>query len=151
MNFISKAVGSVRQYIRTDWASNRVRFCTEVFAWACSVVSAVMFAATVPNIPVVPLYTIFIAGCFASAWACWTRRSFWLDGQFRVPGCDRWCRLDPIPVAELNFGCSWLASNSLGRCRFFRSRLFLFNHRRSNFRHQWNWSSCSRLWNLVWC
>ena len=46
MNFISKAVGSVRQYIRTDWASNRVRFCTEVFAWACSVVSAVMFAAT---------------------------------------------------------------------------------------------------------
>ena len=78
MNFISKAVGSVRQYIRTDWASNRVRFCTEVFAWACSVVSAVMFAATVPNIPVVPLYTIFISGCCASAWACWTRRSFGL-------------------------------------------------------------------------
>ena len=78
MNFISKAVGSVRQYIRTDWASNRVRFCAEVFAWACSVVSAVMFAATVPNIPVVPLYTIFISGCCASAWACWTRRSFGL-------------------------------------------------------------------------
>jgi hypothetical protein len=78
MNFISKAVGSVRQYIRTDWVSNRVRFCAEVFAWACSVISAVMFAATVPNIPVVPLYTIFISGCFASAWACWTRRSFGL-------------------------------------------------------------------------
>ena len=78
MNFISKAVGGVRQYIRTDWVSNRVRFCAEVFAWACSVVSAVMFAATVPNIPVVPLYTIFISGCCASAWACWTRRSFGL-------------------------------------------------------------------------
>ena len=78
MDFISKAVGGVRQYIQTDWASNRVRFCAEVFAWACSVISAVMFAATVPNIPVVPLYTIFIAGCFASAWACWTRRSFGL-------------------------------------------------------------------------
>lgn len=78
MDFISKTVGSVRQYIQTDWASNRVRFCAEVFAWACSVISAVMFAATVPNIPVVPLYTIFIAGCFASAWACWTRRSFGL-------------------------------------------------------------------------
>jgi hypothetical protein len=63
MDFISKAVGGVRQYIQTDWASNRVRFCAEVFAWACSVVSAVMFAATVPNIPVVPLYTIFISGC----------------------------------------------------------------------------------------
>jgi len=78
MNFISKAVSSVRQYIRTDWASNRVRFCAEVFAWACSVVSAVMFAATVPNIPVVPLYSIFISGCCASAWACYTRRSFGL-------------------------------------------------------------------------
>jgi hypothetical protein len=78
MDFISKAVGGVRQYIQTDWVSNRVRFCAEVFAWACSVISAVMFAATVPNIPVVPLYTIFIAGCFASAWACWTRRSFGL-------------------------------------------------------------------------
>ena len=78
MNFILKAASSVRQYICTDWASNRVRFCAEVFAWACSVISAVMFAATVPNIPVVPLYTIFISGCFASAWACWTRRSFGL-------------------------------------------------------------------------
>ena len=78
MDVISKAVGGVRQYIQIDWASNRVRFCAEVFAWACSVISAVMFAATVPNIPVVPLYTIFISGCFASAWACWTRRSFGL-------------------------------------------------------------------------
>lgn len=78
MNFISKAVSSVRQYIRTDWASNRVRFCAEAFAWTCSVISAVIFAATVPTIPVVPLYSIFIAGCCASAWACWTRRSFGL-------------------------------------------------------------------------
>ena len=78
MDFISKAVDGVRQYIRTDWSSNRVRFCAEVFAWACSVVSAVMFAATVPYIPVVPLYSIFITGCVCSAWACYTRRSFGL-------------------------------------------------------------------------
>lgn len=78
INFIFKAKENVQNYIRTDWASNRVRFCTEVFAWACSIVSAIMFAATVPNIPVVPLYTIFIAGCCASAWACYSRRSFGL-------------------------------------------------------------------------
>jgi len=66
------------QYVKEDWKGHRVRFCAEVFAWACSVVSAIMFAATVPNIPVVPLYSIFIAGCCASAWACWTRRSFGL-------------------------------------------------------------------------
>ena len=78
MNFVYTAVANVRQYIRTDWKSNRVRFCAEVFAWACSVVSAVIFAATVPNIPVVPLYSIFIAGCVSSAWACYTRKSFGL-------------------------------------------------------------------------
>lgn len=65
-------------YIQEDWRSNRVRFCAEVFAWTCSVVSAVIFAATVPNIPVVSLYGIFISGCCASAWACWTRQSFGL-------------------------------------------------------------------------
>jgi hypothetical protein len=78
MNFVYTAAANVRQYIKTDWKSNRVRFCAEVFAWACSVVSAVIFAATVPNIPVVPLYTIFIAGCVSSAWACYTRKSFGL-------------------------------------------------------------------------
>ena len=75
---MNKIVQDVIQYVRHDWHSNRVRFCAEVFAWACSVVSAVIFAATVPTIPVVPLYTIFIAGCMSSAWACYTRRSFGL-------------------------------------------------------------------------
>jgi hypothetical protein len=78
MNFVYTGAANVWQYIKTDWHSNRTRFCAEVFAWACSVVSAIIFAATVPNIPVVPLYTIFIAGCISSAWACYTRRSFGL-------------------------------------------------------------------------
>jgi hypothetical protein len=78
MDFIFVGARNVRSYIRQDWSSNRVRFCAEVFAWACSVISAIIFAATVPTIPVVPLYSIFIMGCCASAWACWTRRSFGL-------------------------------------------------------------------------
>ena len=78
MDFIFVGVNNLWQYIKEDWKSNRVRFCAEVFAWACSVISAIIFAATVPNIPVVPLYGIFISGCCASAWACWTRRSFGL-------------------------------------------------------------------------
>jgi len=78
MDFIFVGAANAWEYIKNDWSSNRVRFCAEVFAWACSVVSAVIFAATVPNIPVVPLYSIFIAGCCASGWACWTRRSFGL-------------------------------------------------------------------------
>jgi hypothetical protein len=78
MNFIFVAKENIWAYVQHDWHSNRTRFCAEVFAWACSVVSAIIFAATVPTIPVVPLYSIFIAGCVSSAWACYTRRSFGL-------------------------------------------------------------------------
>ena len=78
MNFIFVAKENIWAYVQHDWKSNRVRFCAEVTAWACSVISAVMFAATVPTIPVVPLYSIFITGCVCSAWACYTRKSFGL-------------------------------------------------------------------------
>jgi hypothetical protein len=78
MNFILIVKENIWAYVQHDWKSNRVRFCAEVAAWACSVISAVMFAATVPTIPVVPLYTIFITGCVCSAWACYTRKSFGL-------------------------------------------------------------------------
>ena len=77
-NYIRLARNNFVAYVQHDWKSNRVRFCAEVAAWACSVISAIMFAATVPNIPVVPLYSIFITGCVCSAWACYTRRSFGL-------------------------------------------------------------------------
>ena len=69
---------NIWQYIQNDWNSYPLRFCAEFFAWACSVISAVIFAVTVPNIPVIPLYAIFISGCVASGWACYTRRSFGL-------------------------------------------------------------------------
>jgi CHASE2 domain-containing sensor protein len=78
MNFIFVAKENIWAYVQHDWRSNRVRFCAEVTAWACSVISAIMFAVTVPTIPVVPLYTIFITGCVCSAWACYTRKSFGL-------------------------------------------------------------------------
>lgn len=69
-------------YIKEDWRSNRIRFCAELFAWVCSVVSAIIFAITVPNIPVIPLYGIFISGCCAAAWTCWTRGSFGLLANY---------------------------------------------------------------------
>ena len=69
-------------YIKKDFNEFPLRFCAEVFSWACSVVSAVIFAATVPDIPVVPLYGIFISGCCAAAWTCWTRGSFGLLANY---------------------------------------------------------------------
>lgn len=69
-------IGPVLQYIKDDYRSNRFRFFLECIAWLCSIISSILFAATVPTIPVVPLYCIFLTGCFAALWACWSRGSF---------------------------------------------------------------------------
>lgn len=76
------AMQAVAKYIRNDWQSSPSRLIAEVFAWACSVVSAVMFAVTAPNIPIVPIYTIFMSGCIAAGWAAYTRGSFGLLANY---------------------------------------------------------------------
>ena len=68
----------VKDYLVNDYRSSKLRFSLEVFAWACSIITSVMFAITIPNIPIVPLYFIFITGCSAACYCAWTRGSFGL-------------------------------------------------------------------------
>ncbi len=70
------AVSSILQWIKDDWASNRIRFIIEITAWAASIGCAITMAVTVPNPPLLILYPIWIAGCAMYAWAAWTRKSF---------------------------------------------------------------------------
>jgi hypothetical protein len=77
-----QAVQRTWEYIKNDYNEWPLRFFAELFSWACSVLSAVIFAATVPDIPVIPLYAIFISGCCAAAWTCWTRGSFGLLANY---------------------------------------------------------------------
>ena len=63
-------------WIRDDWASNRIRFAVELLAWAISIGCSITMATTVPNPPLLTLYPIWISGCAMYAWAAWTRRSF---------------------------------------------------------------------------
>lgn len=82
MDFIFETAGNAWKYIKADYNENRIRFFAELFSWSCSVVSAIIFAATVPTVPVFPLYTIFISGCCAAAWTCYTRGSFGLLANY---------------------------------------------------------------------
>jgi cellulose synthase/poly-beta-1,6-N-acetylglucosamine synthase-like glycosyltransferase len=63
-------------WIREDYASNRVRFCLEVIAWAISIGCSITMATTVPNPPLLILYPIWICGCAIYAWCAYSRRSF---------------------------------------------------------------------------
>ena len=69
-------VFNIFQWIRDDWASNRIRFVIELFAWAISIGCSITMAFTVPNPPLLVLYPIWILGCAMYAWAAWTRKSF---------------------------------------------------------------------------
>ena len=72
MDFIT----GVLTYVREDWQTNRWRFCLEVLAFLCSLVSAIIFATTATGtIPIVLLYTIFITGCTAAAICAYSRGS----------------------------------------------------------------------------
>jgi hypothetical protein len=69
-------VAGIFQWIRDDWASNRVRFIVELFAWAISIGCSITMALTVPNPPLLVLYPLWIGGCAMYAWAAWSRKSF---------------------------------------------------------------------------
>jgi hypothetical protein len=77
-----KLFKDVVAYVKKDYQEWPLRFFAELFSWACSVVSAIIFAATVPTVPVIPLYSIFISGCCAAAWTCYTRGSFGLLANY---------------------------------------------------------------------
>lgn len=63
------------QWIKEDYASNRIRFVVELLAWVISIGCSITMAATVPEPPLLVLYPIWILGCAMYAWASWTRRS----------------------------------------------------------------------------
>ena len=64
------------EWIKGDFASNRIRFAVELLAWAVSIGCSITMALTVPNPPLLALYPVWIAGCAMYAWASYTRKSF---------------------------------------------------------------------------
>jgi hypothetical protein len=78
MIVVKENLKDVKDYIVNDYRSSKFRFGLEVFAWACSIATSITFAVTIPNIPIVPLYFVFITGCTAALYCAWTRGSFGL-------------------------------------------------------------------------
>ena len=64
------------EWIKSDYQTDRVRFCLEVIAWAISIGCSITMAVTVPNPPLLILYPIWITGCAIYAWCAYSRRSF---------------------------------------------------------------------------
>ena len=72
----------ILDWIVQDWRANPPRFLIEAWAWAFSIFAAILFAATVPNVPFVPYLIITVANCTLYAWASWSRGSFGLLANY---------------------------------------------------------------------
>lgn len=68
-------VTSIVDYIREDWAENKLRTILEITAWVTSIACAVTMALTLPNPPFLILYPLFIGHCAVFAYCAYTRGS----------------------------------------------------------------------------
>ena len=63
-------------WIKSDFKSNRIRFCLEVTAWVLSISCSLAMALTVPNPPLKLLYIPWVISTSIYAGCAYTRRSF---------------------------------------------------------------------------
>ena len=68
-------INSTVDYIREDWAENKIRTVLEVTAWFTSIGCAIVMAFTLPNPPFILLYPVFISHCAVFAYCAYTRGS----------------------------------------------------------------------------
>ena len=70
------------KWIQEDWRNNPVRFCLEVLCWLDSLACAIIVNTTVPNLPFLVLYPLWVTGTLAYAWCAWSRGSFGMLATF---------------------------------------------------------------------
>ena len=80
--YMNNILYGIIDWIKSDYKTNKFRFCVELIAWGISIGCSITMAATVPNPPLLALYPIWIAGCAMYAWASYTRRSFGMLGNY---------------------------------------------------------------------
>jgi hypothetical protein len=69
---------NTRAFIIRDWHSNPLRFSLEVVNWALNLVVAVIFAATVPQVPLLTVYPIFFVALAITIYSAVSRGSWGL-------------------------------------------------------------------------
>jgi hypothetical protein len=69
-------IKNIWEWIKDDWADNKIRFVLEVLCWLDSLLCAIIVNATVPDLPFLLLYPLWISGTLIYAWCAWSRGSF---------------------------------------------------------------------------
>jgi hypothetical protein len=70
-NFLQETI----TFFKEDYQSYPLRWTIEAFAWIGTLLNTIVINLTVPDVPWLFCYPIWITGCLAYAWAQWTRKS----------------------------------------------------------------------------
>ena len=79
---MTKTIDNMVAGSKEDWHNNPVRFCLEVLCWLDSLACAIIVNTTVPNLPFLVLYPLWVTGTLAYAWCAWSRGSFGMLATF---------------------------------------------------------------------
>lgn len=66
------------EFVVKDWQSNSLRLVLETINWALNFATALIFAITVPNVPLHVVYPIFFLALTISIYTALSRHSFGL-------------------------------------------------------------------------
>jgi len=66
------------KFLRDDWKSDPLRLTLETVNWALNLAIALIFAITIPNVPLIVVYPIFFAALSISIYSAVSRGSFGL-------------------------------------------------------------------------
>ena len=66
------------KFIRDDWQSHPIRLILETINWMLNLAVALLFAFTVPNVPLLLCYTLFLIAIAISIYTSISRGSFGL-------------------------------------------------------------------------
>ena len=77
-------IRNITDWIREDWRSNPVRFVIECLCWIDSMLCSVIVNSTVPHLPFLILYPLWIGGTLAYAWCAYSRQSFGMLTTFMM-------------------------------------------------------------------
>jgi len=76
VNSIKKNLEDCYAFFKADYNSYPLRFYIETYCWISVVINTILITYTVPNVPWLICYPIWIFACTLGTWTAYTRKSF---------------------------------------------------------------------------
>ena len=91
-------IQKIYNFFRSDYNSYPLRFIIETYCWLSVVANTILITATVPNVPWLICYPVWIFACMLGTWTAYTRKSF-----VGVASCVLYAIIDAVGLCRVLF------------------------------------------------